>query len=200
MFMNKLRKLPTGPTQPTPGGVLVPRESRTTALARAAAPTTVSATLSAAGPKVLKPLTPAEQYWAARALTAEALLSAQTRHREEVQAVESRRAAEVDAVRQFHVQRERKLELVTAATLVALAALIAALLYMLHASHARPQQSRWLAPMHFTIPVLSPFASVVEHESSVIGSRVIVVIVLVTAVVAYGCFRYWLSHRPSRQT
>ena len=88
--MNKLRKLPPRTPQTPPGDAVVLRESRTTALARAAA-ATVSATISPGGAKAVKPLTPAEQYWAARALTAEALLSAQTRHREEVQAAESRR-------------------------------------------------------------------------------------------------------------
>ena len=59
-------------------------------LARAAA--TVSATAIAPAisgtlpklPTAIKPVTQAEQYWAARALTAEALLSLKTTHHEEI--------------------------------------------------------------------------------------------------------------------
>lgn len=68
---------------------VVSHESRTMALARvaavAAAPSKpLPPVVATPIPKTAKPVTPAEQYWAARALTAEALLSAKTRHHEEI--------------------------------------------------------------------------------------------------------------------
>ena len=44
----------------------------------------ISQVVAAPIPKSVKPVTPAEQYWAARALTAEALLSVKTQHHEEM--------------------------------------------------------------------------------------------------------------------
>ena len=49
-------------------------------VASAALPPVVAAPV----PKSVKPVTPAEQYWAARALTAEAILSAKVQHHQEI--------------------------------------------------------------------------------------------------------------------
>ncbi|KAL1748306.1 hypothetical protein HDZ31DRAFT_71708 [Schizophyllum fasciatum] len=57
-----------------------------------------------------------------------------------------------------------------------------------------PPPNKWLST-HFTIPILSPFASVVEHEASIVGTKVLSVCVLVFGAVAYATVRFWLS-RP----
>jgi len=50
-------------------------------------------------------------------------------------------------------------------------------------------------PAHFTIPILSPFTSVVEHETSVIGSKTLAVFAFVLAAFFYFVFRHWLARR-----
>lgn len=96
--MDKIRKLPSRmtngknaqPSHDPAAKAVVSRESRTMVLARAAATVTATAVgpaISGTLPKIpttVKPVTPAEQYWAARALTAEALLSVKTTHQEEI--------------------------------------------------------------------------------------------------------------------
>ncbi|KAI0761380.1 hypothetical protein BD413DRAFT_486057, partial [Trametes elegans] len=52
--------------------------------------------------------------------------------------------------------------------ILGLAASTLVLLYRSFVSSIRP--SRWHGPAHFTIPILSPFSSVVEHESSLFTS------------------------------
>ncbi|EKM57363.1 uncharacterized protein PHACADRAFT_172993 [Phanerochaete carnosa HHB-10118-sp] len=161
-------------------------------------------------PKIVKPVTPAEQYWAARALTAEAILSVKTQHHEEIKMLavveETKRTVSLSSVAAFHQQevaqvnqmhesRQRRLEAIAIALLTALVGLVAFLLYTLQANHSPARQSR---SVHFTIPILSPFASVVEHESSVIGTKILTVIILTATVVAYGCFRFWMAHRLGR--
>ena len=56
-------------------------------------------------PVKAKPVTPAEQYWAARALTAEALLSVKTAHHEEMRvlAVEGETRRTVRVVHHAHL-------------------------------------------------------------------------------------------------
>ncbi|EKM57366.1 uncharacterized protein PHACADRAFT_255085 [Phanerochaete carnosa HHB-10118-sp] len=183
---------------------IVSHESRTMALARAAAVMTapskpLSPVVAVPIPKIVKPVTPAEQYWAARALTAEAILSVKTQHHEEIKMLavveETKRTQEVAQVNQMHESRQRRLEAIAIALLTALVGLVAFLLYTPQANRSPARQSR---SVHFTIPILSPFASVVEHESSVIGTKILTVIILASAVLAYGCFRFWMAHRLGR--
>lgn len=172
------------------------------ALARAAAvvATAPSSALPAAPiPKSAKPVTATEQYWAARALTAEALLSVKTQHHAEIRTLavveETKRMQEVARVHRMHEVRQRRLELAAVALLALLAALAASFLYTLHQTQSPARKS---GSLHFTIPILSPFASVVEHESSVIGTKTLSLVVLTAAVLAYGCFRFWITRLASR--
>ncbi|KAG6812462.1 hypothetical protein H0H92_002727 [Tricholoma furcatifolium] len=50
-------------------------------------------------------------------------------------------------------------------------------------------RSNQKTPTHFTIPILSPFTSVIEHETSVIGSKTITLLILVGAALSYFAIR-----------
>jgi hypothetical protein len=84
--------------------------------------------------------------------------------------------------------------------------------------HASKAQRHWLSlPSHFTIPILSPFTSVVslrvynlvvmmlspsqvEQETSVFSTRVIGIITVVLGVLAYFIFRHWFNSGRTRPT
>ncbi|KAJ7076451.1 hypothetical protein B0H15DRAFT_955619 [Mycena belliarum] len=140
---------------------------------------------------VLQPRTGAEQYWAARALTAETLLAARVEHQRELRSLsfeaECKRARELEA-------RHAKLERLV---VVLVGALMLLFLVLLNITHAGPTARGHKLPAHFTIPILSPFTSVVEHETSVIGSKTLAIFALVLAGLAYFMFRHWLAR--SRQ-
>ncbi|KAJ7792247.1 hypothetical protein B0H14DRAFT_2931990 [Mycena olivaceomarginata] len=142
----------------------------------------------------LQPRTSAEQYWAARALTAETLLSARVEHHRELRSLsyveETKRARE----RAAHDVRHAKLEKLILALLMMLLLLVLALLHLAHRSASAPT-SRLRKPSHFTISILSPFTSVVEHETSVVGSKTLVVFAFAFAGLAYFMFRHWLARR-----
>ncbi|KAJ6481810.1 hypothetical protein C8R45DRAFT_1100222 [Mycena sanguinolenta] len=143
----------------------------------------------------LQPRTSSEQYWAARALTAETLLTARLEHHRELRSLsyveETKRAREQAA----HDARHARLERLILALLVMLLLLVLALLHLAHksasASASRPRR----LPSHFTIPILSPFTSVVEHETSVIGSKTLAILAFAFAGLAYFVFRHWLARR-----
>jgi hypothetical protein len=88
--------------------------------------------------------------------------------------------------------------------------LVLLIAYLLAQSYHRDSKrtSRWSLPSHFTIPILSPFTSVVrqdnlrlienplmflqvEHETSVIGTWTIAVFLVVFAFLGYAIFRHW---------
>ncbi|GBE83301.1 hypothetical protein SCP_0503490 [Sparassis crispa] len=143
-----------------------------------------------------------EQYWAARALTAEAALSVRAAFHQEVYVLteshEEKRAHELAELQRIHDERHAKLERLVLILLGCLFAFVSAILYILFRQHTDYRSSRWCLPSHFTIPVLSPFTSVVEHETSVFNTRSITIVLLVLAALAYACFRYWLSHLRHR--
>ncbi|KAF5381266.1 hypothetical protein D9615_008416 [Tricholomella constricta] len=130
---------------------------------------------------------PAEQYWAARAFTAETLLSAREVHQRELQdlvrAEEVKRAYEISILGEQHKERHASLEKLVV-LLISLVAVLVALVIYLATHYARHSTTR-ATPSHFTIPILSPFTSVVEHETSVIGSKTIAMVLLVLSVLAY---------------
>ncbi|KAI0649706.1 hypothetical protein C8Q79DRAFT_342421 [Trametes meyenii] len=102
---------------------------------------------------------------------AEAAHEARHLYKEEVSALSAaleerctRALAELHATysMEFAMHRQIMRAMLAACAVLFLLALV--LLYRLMVPSARP--SRWSSPTHFTIPILSPFASVVEHESS----------------------------------
>ncbi|KAJ7248122.1 hypothetical protein B0H12DRAFT_1072730 [Mycena haematopus] len=189
--MNRLRKSSEPPQKSTGTG----RTLSTNAVVVRPPPTVNPPALSQTYKAALQPRTSAEQYWAARALTAETLLVARLEHHRELRSLsyveETKRAKEQAA----HDARHAKLERLIFALLVMLLLLVLALLHLAHksasASASRPRR----LPSHFTIPILSPFTSVVEHETSVIGSKTLAVFAFAFAGLAYFVFRHWLARR-----
>ncbi|KAF8531398.1 hypothetical protein JB92DRAFT_2851825 [Gautieria morchelliformis] len=150
-----------------------------------------------------RPYSQTEVYWAARALRSETLLAARTTHHHEVRKIlssaEVKRAREVAELKREHDARHSRLEAVALVLSLLLLLLAVAVLYLLARSSSRqrtPEASRWGLPHHLTIPVLSPFTSVVESESAVIGARSLTVLSVVSGAVVYGLIRYRLN-RPA---
>ncbi|KAI0761393.1 hypothetical protein BD413DRAFT_476225, partial [Trametes elegans] len=65
----------------------------------------------------------------------------------------------------------------------------ASLLYLLFHQASTPRPSRWLGPVHFTIPVLSPFASVIEHETSAVNVPLVAISLFAAGLFAFLWFR-----------
>ncbi|KAJ3552259.1 hypothetical protein NM688_g4244 [Phlebia brevispora] len=199
LFMsNKLKKSRSGENDAVVSKSNVLIQSRTMAFAQAAV---------AQYPSAARPKTVTEQYWAARALTAEALLSVKASHQEELrqlaQSETQRRTADarqqdISFVHQVHEHRQARLEKFTIFLVALIVALVSILLYMLLWGAYPPKNTRVPRPVHFTIPILSPFTSVVEHETSVMNTKTMTVISMICACLAYACFRYWFSHSPGR--
>ncbi|KAH9944906.1 hypothetical protein B0H21DRAFT_694320 [Amylocystis lapponica] len=202
--MDKLKKPQysasvAGPSSPTSRTMMYAR----TVVASSANPkaaTTVDTAVRV--PAVVRPVSTAEHYWAARALTAEALLSVRTAHHREVHAIaaegEEKCTRELAALQRVHDRWHAKVERLVIVLLACLVAFVSAVIYILSRGHARSPASRWSVPSHFTIPILSPFASVVEHETSVFSTKVITIVCLALSCLAYACFRYWLTHGTPR--
>lgn len=200
--MNKLRKTSNPPTSTTN---LVERRpllstSSTTALSKHSNLVPI--------PVEIQPLTASEQYWATRALKAEALLSAQESHHREVRSLgfsqDVKRSRELATLAQQHKEKHASMEKLVMLLTATVALLVLLVIYLAtHYTHhslllqQQQQQRHWLAglPSHFTIPILSPFTSVVEKETSVIGTRSITAMSLVAGLIAYLVFRHWLSSR-----
>ncbi|KIK61389.1 hypothetical protein GYMLUDRAFT_166441 [Collybiopsis luxurians FD-317 M1] len=144
------------------------------------------------------PRTRAEQYWAARALTAETLLAARKEHYEDVKSMtfvhETKRVNEIAQLTNMYDARQMKLERLLAillgAFLIFSFSIFVSQISLAHTGGGGGKKDSWA---HFTIPILSPFASVVEHESSVIGSKTIVGISLVIAGLVYLLLRHWMT-------
>ncbi|KAH9846703.1 hypothetical protein C2E23DRAFT_564959 [Lenzites betulinus] len=73
------------------------------------------------------------------------------------------------------------------ATVVAISSTLLYFLYK-HSVPASPH-SRWPPSMHFTIPILSPFASVIEHETSAVNVQLVAVLMLAACIFAFLWFR-----------
>lgn len=211
--MNKLRKPPHhAPSSSSPSkhltqhGSVIPSsavsESRTMMYARAPIVSPPSKKAMVTTVKSLTATSASEQYWAARALTAETLLSARLAHQSEmaqaIETAEEKRAREVYAIQQYHDERHTRLERLIVLLLTCLITFAAVVLYLLARSQNHTHSTRWSMPSHFTIPILSPFASVVEHETSVVNVKLLTICVICFSVLTYAAFRYWLTHARLR--
>ncbi|KAF9010258.1 hypothetical protein BDQ17DRAFT_1347843 [Cyathus striatus] len=154
-------------------------------------------------PNTIRPQTSVEQYWAARALKAEALLSAQDRHDNELRNVTSiqddRRLKEIAELNQQYNEKHAVMERLVIILIGSIVSLVALIIYLAahYTQETNSRRSRWSLPLHFTIPILSPFTSVVEHETSMFGTKMLSVMVITFACFAYFAFKHWLS-RTSR--
>ncbi|KAG7088377.1 hypothetical protein E1B28_012378 [Marasmius oreades] len=150
------------------------------------------------------PRSQTEQYWAARALSAETLLTARTEHHFEMRDLtryqEERRTSEIAVLTKAHEERLVKMENLILILTGALVLISAALLfvYVTSAPNNPRHDLRSRSLTHFTIPILSPFASVVENESSVVGTKTIAAVSVILATLVYLMFRYWIAQPVSR--
>ncbi|KAH9054236.1 hypothetical protein EDB87DRAFT_1647711 [Lactarius vividus] len=137
----------------------------------------------------------AARYWAARAVTAEVLLTERSKHAHELRGVihkeDAKRREEIAVLHGAHEARQRKMEWIVIGCIAVLAVDVLCLL-VTHSSRASPPTP---TTSHFTIPVLSPFTSVVEHETSAWGARIIIPGLMIAATLAWGIFRHWISHK-----
>lgn len=136
----------------------------------------------------------AARYWAARAVTAEVLLTERSKHAHELRGVihkeDAKRKEEIAVLHGAHEARQRKMEWMVIGCIAVLAIVVLCLLV----THTRASPPTPTAS-HFTIPVLSPFTSVVEHETSAWGARIIVPGLMIAATLAWGIIRHWISHK-----
>ncbi|KAF8637768.1 hypothetical protein AX17_002592 [Amanita inopinata Kibby_2008] len=91
------------------------------------------------------------RYWAARALQVEKMLTIQ----------EERRTRELAVLAQQHQKRHASLERLVYVLLMVIVALILVVIYQT-SMYAHRYDKRQSKPLHFTIPILSPFTSVVS--------------------------------------
>ncbi|KAI9458518.1 hypothetical protein HD554DRAFT_1707252 [Boletus coccyginus] len=134
-------------------------------------------TCQISAPLAAAPRTKVEKYWATRAVVAETLLSAHDRHRREL--AEMRRI------------EEQKREV------MCLVVLLGFWLVMKIAPD-RDAKSKSSRPSHFTIPILSPFTSVVEHETGVFGTKAVAIFVVIIGIAVYAALKHRLSQWHAR--
>ncbi|KAF8813145.1 hypothetical protein BYT27DRAFT_7085261 [Phlegmacium glaucopus] len=158
--------------------------------------------------RVPKPLTAIEQYWATRALKAEALLAAQDNHRKEFKTMEHvqdmKREREMTMLARQYTEKQASWERLLTFLLCLITLLILLIVYLAthYTRHSLRMQMNerktwWSAvgASHFTIPILSPFTSVVEQETSVISPKLIGTVAAIAACLAYMVFRHWLANK-----
>ncbi|KLO06621.1 hypothetical protein SCHPADRAFT_1002256 [Schizopora paradoxa] len=155
----------------------VPRESRTMALARTQYEEVQrdnSLMYPATGPTTVTH-TVSELQWAVRAMTAEVKLSERERHHKEMTSMLMR------------------MNYALLASVVAIL-LGMGILFGIGAQGNSTAQSKAAWRPHFTIPILSPFTSIVEHEMSKVGFRTTAVFLIISGVVIY----FLVKHRMGR--
>lgn len=127
-------------------------------------------------------------------MATETVFSQYARHQRELTQVrlaeEERRTKEIAALVHANEKRQHNLERF-------MMALVMFLAYMLWRDSVTSSLSseRRRSATHFTIPILSPFTSVVEHETGVLGTKAIVVLVLALFLVIWFAFRRWFASR-----
>ncbi|KAG6908944.1 hypothetical protein DXG01_002723 [Tephrocybe rancida] len=129
-----------------------------------------------------------DEYWAKRAQAAEMQLQLALSASGDVQIHHVRHENAHTALGKQDQERLVRLEWLVVILLGFIAMLITLVVY-LSASHNPPRNT----PAHFTIPILSPFTSVVEHETSIIGSKTIALFLLIVAALSYLAIRirFW---------
>ncbi|KAI0767707.1 hypothetical protein C8Q74DRAFT_973469 [Fomes fomentarius] len=137
----------------------------------------------------LHPVSALEHYWALRAARAEILLGAHQVHAQQLAAAyathEERRSRDLAEINERYAREYAHIRRMVWTILIAVAALIALVIFLLVRyipPAVPPPSSRWPGPMHFTIPVLSPFTSVIEHETSAVNVQLVAVLLLAAGI------------------
>lgn len=145
-------------------------------------------------PRGMEPRTAVAQYWAFRTMATETVFSQYARHQNELTQVrlaeEERRTKEIAALVHANEKRQHNLE----RFMMVLVMFLAYMVWRNSVSSGLSSEKRRSAT-HFTIPILSPFTSVVEHETGVLGTKAIVVLVLALFLVIWFAFRRWFAPR-----
>ncbi|TFK53000.1 hypothetical protein OE88DRAFT_1330090 [Heliocybe sulcata] len=144
----------------------------------------------------VQPQTEREQYWAARALVAETLLSQESHHHEEIRRVisleELKRSREISEIRTIYDRGQTKLEAFIMVLLAILAIFTFLTLGVVLKGHSE-QKGLHKPSAHFTIPILSPFTSVIEHEMATLSFRTIACFTLFGSLLLYAIYRHWVG-------
>lgn len=122
-------------------------------------------------------------YWAGRALVAEMQVS--ERDRAQVQ---------LEHAQRNHEERVSRLERFVIALTTMLAFIIIVLLFRNSASAGQTARGSAFRP-HLTIPLLSPFTTIVEHEMSNTSFRTTALLIIVGAFVVYQLVCRWLDKK-----
>ncbi|EJD01871.1 uncharacterized protein FOMMEDRAFT_168473 [Fomitiporia mediterranea MF3/22] len=144
------------------------------------------------------PMTETERYWAYRAIVAETKLAEHKGLRTdnlERMKEELRRQSMADLAHKYHEERVLRLERL-AIGLISTIILITLVLLFRHQGQSDDKHSKRSFRPHLTIPILSPFTSIVEHEEASLSFRMTAALLITLGILAYGMFRYWLQHRP----
>ncbi|KAI6112368.1 hypothetical protein EDD17DRAFT_762075 [Pisolithus thermaeus] len=145
-------------------------------------------------PRGMEPRTTVAQYWAFRTMATEMVFSQFARHQNELTQVrlaeEERRTKEIATLVHANEKRQRVLE----RFMMALVLFLAYMFWRNSVPSGLSSEKRRSAT-HFTIPILSPFTSVVEHETGVLGTKAVVVLVLALFLVILFAFRRWFALR-----
>lgn len=153
----------------------------------------VDTTMTFQVPRGMEPRTAVAQYWALRTMVTETVFFQYVRHQNELTQVrlaeEERRTKEITTLVHANEKRQHNLERLMMALVIFLA-------YMFWSTSTpnSPSEKRRSAT-HFTIPILSPFTSVVENETGVLGTKTVVVFVLALVLVAFFTLRRWFAPR-----
>jgi len=131
----------------------------------------------------ITPSTRSEMYWAGRALVAEMQVS--ERDRAQVQ---------LEHAQRNHEERVSRLERFVIALTTMLAFIIIVLLFRNSASAGQTARGSAFRP-HLTIPLLSPFTTIVEHEMSNTSFRTTALLIIVGAFVVYQLVCRWLDKK-----
>lgn len=144
-------------------------------------------------PRGMIPRTPVAQYWAFRAVAAETVLSERVQHQNELIQVrlteEEKRTKEIAAIVRVNEARQSKLE----KFMIILIAFLGYMLWRNPSPDTYDPSGKKRPLTHFTIPILSPFTSVVENETGVFGTKSVVIFVLALAVLVFFAFRHWFT-------
>ncbi|TBU26313.1 hypothetical protein BD311DRAFT_762984 [Dichomitus squalens] len=143
---------------------------------------------------LLHPVSAIEQYWAMRAERAEALLNAHERYKRELDDVsvshEQRRSRELA---ELNARYARECAHVTRMVWICLGALtitVCVLFYVVFRYAPRvPSDPSRSSAVHYTIPILSPFSSVIEHETSAVNVPLVAVLLIIMGLFGFLWFR-----------
>ncbi|KAL5497763.1 hypothetical protein ACEPAH_2694 [Sanghuangporus vaninii] len=145
------------------------------------------------------PQTEGERYWAYRAIVAEVKLAEHMGVRAdelEMSKEELKRQSTSGTSHSYYEDRVQRLERLALGLISTIVLITLILLFRHHSSSDdRPSKNRAFRP-HLTIPILSPFTSIVEHEDSKFGFRTTAAFLIVLGCVVYAMFRHWIRQRP----